>query len=90
MSSTFSDSGVSNNKCSDIYPGPEAFSEIETRNMRDFVLGLSPTPVIAKAVHSAAELWLYPYGWAVATYPDNVDEIVIDAIAINTGLINYN
>ncbi|TRY74919.1 hypothetical protein TCAL_04987 [Tigriopus californicus] len=71
----FGESGVSNDKCSDIYPGPEAFSEIETRNIRDYTSSLSPTPVIAKALHSAAELWLYPYGYALDTYPENVDEI---------------
>merc|ERR1712018_642030 len=31
------ETGVSSNPCTEIFPGEEAFSEIETRNIRDFV-----------------------------------------------------
>ena len=34
--------GVSHNKCSETYCGPEAFSEPETQNIRDFVMTLEP------------------------------------------------
>ena len=42
------ESGVSNDKCSDIYPGPEAFSEIEMQNIKNFVESLTPTPILGK------------------------------------------
>merc|ERR1712198_573891 len=48
----FAESGVSNNKCSDIYPGSEAFSEVETSNIKKFVETLSPTPILGHCFHS--------------------------------------
>ena len=42
------ESGVSNDKCSDIYPGPEAFSEIEMQNIKNFVESLEPVPILGK------------------------------------------
>ena len=42
------ESGVSNDKCSDIYPGPEAFSEVEMQNIKAFVESLEPTPILGK------------------------------------------
>jgi len=71
----FGESGVSHDKCSDVYCGPEAFSEIETQNIRDFVKTLSPTPVLGHCFHSYSQLWLWPYGYAYNAYPDNYEEI---------------
>jgi len=67
--------GVSTNPCSDTYCGTEAFSEPSSKNNRDYVLSIDPVPTFATALHSAAELWLYPYGYMYNRYPDNVDEI---------------
>ena len=67
---------MSFNECGDTYCGPEAFSEIESQNVRDYFLSLSPQPIFAICFHSAAELWLYPYGYAYNQYPDNVDNMV--------------
>ena len=70
------ESGVSNNPCSDVFCGPEAFSSQEAQNIRDYYLGLSEMPEVAICFHSAADLWLYPYGYAYDSYPDNVAEVV--------------
>jgi hypothetical protein len=59
-------------KCSNNYPGNKAFSEIENRNIRDYIQSLKPAPTYANAFHSFGELLLYPYGYAVQEYPDNV------------------
>lgn len=56
--------------------GPEAFSEVEFRNIRDYVQTLEPTPILAHALHSYSQLWLYPYGYAHNALPDNWQEIV--------------
>jgi len=32
--------------------------------------------IYANAIHSAAELWLYPYGANYNEFPENVDEII--------------
>ena len=67
---------MSTNPCSDTFCGDRAFSEVETANIRDYVLTISPVPTFGTAVHSAAELWLYPYGYDYNQFPDNVEEHV--------------
>ena len=57
----YGESGVSHNKCSETYCGPEAFSEPEMQNIRDFVMGLDPVPVLGHTFHSYSQLWLWPY-----------------------------
>ena len=59
--------------------GPKAFSEVEFRNIRDYVQTLEPTPILAHALHSYSQLWLYPYGYAHNALPDNWQEIVSNA-----------
>jgi len=78
----FGESGVSNNKCSDIYPGKKAFSEIETTNIKNFVESLTPTPILGHCFHSYSQLWLWPYGYAYDAYPENreeIEQLAIDA-----------
>ncbi|XP_059087281.1 carboxypeptidase B-like [Tigriopus californicus] len=72
----FGESGVSSSKCSDVYNGPEPFSEPETANIRDFLETLDSIPEVAFAFHSAAEILLYPYGYDYDVFPENIDEIV--------------
>jgi hypothetical protein len=45
------ESGTSNDKCSEIYPGKTAFSEIETTNIKNFVETLNPVPILGKYAH---------------------------------------
>lgn len=76
------ESGVSNDKCSDIYPGAEAFSEIESQNIKNFVESLTPVPILGHCFHSYSQLWLWPYGYAYNTYPPNreeIEQLAIDA-----------
>ena len=68
---SFVDAGVSHNKCSETYCGPEAFSEPETKNIRDFVQTLDPVPVLGHCFHSYSQLWLWPYGYDYNVYPEN-------------------
>nr|MBC7244664.1 hypothetical protein [Chloroflexota bacterium] len=59
-----------NTPWSDIYRGPTAFSEPETRAVRDFVLG-RPNLVTALSFHSGSDVLLHPWAWsAEATLPD--------------------
>eukprot|EP00095_Tigriopus_kingsejongensis_P009816 maker-scaffold239_size242058-snap-gene-1.25 protein:Tk09816 transcript:maker-scaffold239_size242058-snap-gene-1.25-mRNA-1 annotation:"carboxypeptidase b" len=71
----WAESGVSDSPCSDVFCGTEAFSEIESQNTRDYFGTINPLPEISICFHSAANLWLYPYGYAYDSYPDNVDEV---------------
>ena len=69
--------GSSGNRCSDAYRGPQPFSEVETQNIRDYVLALNPVPILAMNMHSYGQYYLWPYGYAFGTnYPENYEEIV--------------
>ena len=69
--------GSSGNRCSNIYRGPQEFSEIEFQNIRDYVLALDPVPILAETLHSYSQLWLWPYGYDYSiSYPENYEEIV--------------
>ena len=46
------------------------------RNIRDYVLDLQPTPILALCLHSYSQLWMYPYGYKTGAVPENVKEIV--------------
>jgi len=71
----YAENGVSHNKCQETYCGPEAFSEVEMRNIRDFVQTLDPVPVLGHTFHSYSQLWLWPYGYAYNALPENWEEI---------------
>merc|ERR1712156_413210 len=78
----YGESGVSHNRCMEPYCGPEAFSEVEMRNIRDFVTTLDPVPVLGHCFHSYSQLWLWPYGYAYNAYPENraeIEQLAIDA-----------
>jgi len=66
-------SGVGVVPCVETWPGAGPFSEPETQNIRDYVGGLDPAPVFTLAMHSAAELLLFPYSYS----PDVMDSVVI-------------
>ena len=69
--------GSSGSKCSDAYRGPQPFSEVEMRNIRNYVLALNPVPILAMNLHSYGQYYLWPYGYAFGTnYPNNYEEIV--------------
>jgi len=47
----------------EVYRGPAAFSERETRAVRDFVLA-RPNVVTASSFHSGSDVLLHPWGWS--------------------------
>ncbi len=53
--------GSSKNNCSDVYMGPEAFSEPETQAMKRF-LESRPNLKVLLSFHTYSELILYPWG----------------------------
>lgn len=71
----WAESGVSHDSCSEIFCGPEAFSEVEMRNIRDYVMTLDPVPVLGHTFHSYSQLWLWPYGY---DYGENLAALFID------------
>lgn len=69
----FGGDGASSDPRDDTYHGPEAFSEPETRAVRDFVRG-RPNLTTLLSYHTFSELVLYPWGGA--------DEPIEDAVAL--------
>merc|ERR1712168_890471 len=86
----FGESGVSHNKCQETYCGPEAFSEPETQNIRDFVQTLDPVPLLGHCFHSYSQLWLWPYGYGYNAYPENKEEIQQLAIDASDALFQVH
>merc|ERR1711872_1041228 len=68
----WNEGGSSNDKCSDTYHGPEAFSEIENVNVRDYLLARKDKLVFYNSIHSYSQLILLPWGFQQET-PDDYD-----------------
>jgi hypothetical protein len=56
------DEGSSNDPCSLLYRGPEAFSEPETRHIRDFLLAWTNIK-IAVNLHAYGNLFIVPFNF---------------------------
>lgn len=72
--------GASNSPWADTYCGPSAFSEPETRAVRDFVKA-RPNLKTMISYHSYAELVLYPWGGKYEDIPDQNDLKVFRTLA---------
>jgi len=68
----FNEGGSSNNKCDDTYHGPEAFSEIENVNVRDFIAARKDSFVFYNSIHSYSQLILLPWSYT-SQLADNYD-----------------
>jgi len=69
--------GSSGDTFSEIYRGPAAFSEPETRAVRDFLQAHRPTSLIS--YHSFSQLVLYPWGYTNNAAPDRA---LMNALAV--------
>lgn len=58
--------GASSNQCSDTFAGSAAFSEPETRAIRDFYRTISQRTKIYLSVHAFGQYLLLPYGHTAA------------------------
>lgn len=65
--------GASNNKCSETYAGPKAFSEIETESLSEFVTSIKSDIKAYLAFHSFSQLILFPYGYTQEHAPNHDD-----------------
>jgi hypothetical protein len=73
--------GTSGSPGSDVYRGPSAFSEPETRVLRD--LGLSFGDDLAAHIdyHTYSQLILYPFGYADGVFAPEPDRTFFDTLA---------
>merc|ERR1712080_199245 len=65
----WSDPGASSNSCSETYYGPEAFSEVECRNARDFVTAHKDQIKFYQTLHSYSQFILMPWGYTDTPCP---------------------
>ena len=56
--------------------GSEAFSEVENRNMRDFLMANKDQIKFYNNIHSYGQLVLLPWGWTEYQQPDNYDNLL--------------
>merc|ERR1711911_567219 len=61
--------GASDSSCSQTYHGPEAFSEVEARNVRDFLLAHKDQVKYFQTLHSYSQLILFPWGYTEDNAP---------------------
>ncbi len=76
----WNEGGSSDQSCSNVYHGPEPFSEVELRNMRDFIVAQGDAIVFYQNLHTAAQLVLYPWAYECGLDP-NPDAEDQDALA---------
>jgi len=65
--------GTSNDPCSDIYKGPNAFSEPETSAMANFILARRKQIKMYLTFHSYGQVVLYPWGYAIKDHSDETE-----------------
>ncbi|MFH1682074.1 MAG: M14 family zinc carboxypeptidase [Candidatus Eisenbacteria bacterium] len=79
--------GSSSDPCEDTYRGPNAFSEPETRALRDFIL--AHDFVAHDSYHSVIGIILYPWGYTATPSSDNATFAAIAAERVRESLYDY-
>ena len=60
---SFSESGANKVPWTEIYGGPQAESEVETRNLRAYLDSLAPRMHVYLSLHSYSQLLMFPWGY---------------------------
>ncbi|KAK3740591.1 hypothetical protein QZH41_001064 [Actinostola sp. cb2023] len=55
--------GASSNPCADTYRGSSSFSEVETRNVANYMQGLGRRLKGYMDIHAYSQLWMIPWGY---------------------------
>lgn len=70
----WNEGGSSNDKCSDTYHGPSAFSEVENVAVSNYLLTVKDSLIFYNSIHSYSQLILLPWGFQQNT-PDDYQEM---------------
>ncbi|CAD7086389.1 unnamed protein product [Hermetia illucens] len=65
--------GASNQECAETYAGKSAFSEIEMKNMAEYIEKEKDNIRLFISFHSFGQLMLFPYSWTNDPAPNNDD-----------------
>uniref|UniRef100_A0A915I1Q9 Zinc carboxypeptidase A 1 n=1 Tax=Romanomermis culicivorax TaxID=13658 RepID=A0A915I1Q9_ROMCU len=68
--------GSSENRCSHVYHGETAFSELETQAVRNFVKIHRQEMDAFITLHAHSQFWAFPYGYLTGYYPRDVKDLV--------------
>uniref|UniRef100_A0A915HRN5 Zinc carboxypeptidase A 1 n=1 Tax=Romanomermis culicivorax TaxID=13658 RepID=A0A915HRN5_ROMCU len=69
------ETGASDDPCEEIFKGQTAFSEPESRSIRDFVASHLSTIDAYVTLHTYSQMWIYPYGNRKRNYPPDVNAL---------------
>ncbi len=65
-----------NKYCQETYPGDRAFSEPETRAVRDFLYGIGSKLKIFITLHAYGQMWMVPYAHGKDTRARDFQKLV--------------
>lgn len=68
----------SNDVCVETYKGQWAFSELESRAIRDFVTAHVSEIQAFITFHSYGGIWMYPWSYRKNVYPPDVSDLVLN------------
>ncbi|XP_053959041.1 zinc carboxypeptidase A 1-like [Anastrepha ludens] len=69
----WNEAGASNNSCGEMYAGPRAFSEVETRALAEYISTLRGKLILYLTFHSYSQQLLFPYGHTSELPPNYKD-----------------
>merc|ERR1719219_2463482 len=75
----WNEGGSSNDRCSDTYHGPEAWSEVENVHVSNYIMTRQGDWVFFNDIHSYSQLILLPWGYT-NTQPDDYNELLEIAV----------
>lgn len=86
----WNEAGSSSFECSDLYAGPKAMSEVETRNLDNFMKTIADQVKLYLSFHSYSQLLLWPEGHTSTRIPEfddyeKIGKATMDAIAERYG-----
>ena len=71
----WNEGGSSNDRCSDTYHGPEAWSEVENVHVSNYIMTRQKDWIFYNSIHSYSQLVLLPWGYT-NTLPDDYNEML--------------
>ncbi|XP_031556610.1 carboxypeptidase B-like [Actinia tenebrosa] len=77
-----SDSGSSSLPCSEIYRGDGPMSEVEVRNVVEYLKALVPHVKGYLDIHSYSQLWMLPWGYKKQVTQDHVELAQVAKVAV--------
>jgi len=75
----WNEGGSSNDRCSDTYHGPSAWSEIENVHVSNYIMTRQGDWIFFNDIHSYSQLILLPWGYT-STHPDDYNEMLEIAV----------